>query len=203
MSNYNLILSLYIPFIYSITSFLDYSKNKEIYHEYPEFSSKLKTTFFNVFFILPTTIYIILSFYPVTTNIFSLFTEFSYLTINIIFYDIWFYSFHRLFHTKYFYKFHKKHHELYNTIGIFALYVNPIDLIILNIGGFSFLHILLNFSFFQLFLIITLSIYYTIMYSHTGFKINEHQIHHLKQNCNYGISIFMDTLFNTKQYYID
>jgi sterol desaturase/sphingolipid hydroxylase (fatty acid hydroxylase superfamily) len=197
MNNYDIILPLYFPFLYSLISFIDYSINNDLYHDYHDFSSKFKITFLNVFFLLPSSIFIILTFYPITSNIYSLYIEFSYIILNIIFYDIWFYTFHRILHTKYFYKFHKQHHELYDTIGIFALYGHPFDLIFVNIGSFSFLHIILNFSFFQLFLIITSSIYYTIIISHTGLKLNNHQIHHLKHDCNYGISIFMDKLFNT------
>ena len=201
MNLYNFIIPLYSSFIYSIISFIDYSKNNELYHDFSDFSSKFKTTFLNVFIFIPTTIFTTLCICPITVDIQPLYIEFSYLITNVIFNDIWFYSFHRLFHTKYFYKFHKKHHELHNTIGVFAVYAHPLDIIIINIGSVCFLHFLLTFSFFQLFLITTLSIYYTITYSHTGLKLNEHQIHHLKHSSNYGTSIFMDKLFKTNSIY--
>jgi hypothetical protein len=104
---------------------------------------------------------IMLILYPVRIIMNSLFLEIVYFSFNVFVYDIWFYTCNNIFP---FYYFHKKHD---NILGIFALYGNPLNVIITNMGLICLLHSLLNFSVFQLWLIITFGLVNSILGTYT------------------------------------
>jgi sterol desaturase/sphingolipid hydroxylase (fatty acid hydroxylase superfamily) len=196
---FNYILPLYSVYLYCILTFYDFQKNRNAYI-YPDLINKIDNIVYNVFLYMPLTIYSTLSLFPITVINYNYNIEFVHLFINMIFYDVWFYTIHRLSHYK-FYSIHKQHHEVYNTLGIFALYGHPIDAIFSNIGSIIILHMFMNFSFLHLFIIITFGLRNTIVHSHRNYANDNyhgtHQLHHKRQNCNYGINLFMDRLFNT------
>lgn len=153
-----ILLPLYFSQLYFILSWIDYLYNKKKYIEYPNIINKLENVFNNVAIYLPLTIMIMLILYPVRIIMNSFFLEIVYFSFNIFVYDIWFYICNNIFP---FYYFHKKYD---NSLGIFALYGNPLDRIISNIGVIYLLHSFLNFSVFQIWLIITSSLINSIIY---------------------------------------
>jgi len=195
----NIIIPLYGSYIYCVASYYDYYMNKDLYIKYSNLREKLDRVFINVFFWLPFSLFCITTIKPINIFYNSFATELTHISLNLIVGDIWFYTLHRICHTKTFYFLHKQHHEIVNAIGILSLYSHPFDAIIINMGSMMLLHLILGFSFLQIVCIGTLATVSTIINSHTGRTINEHQIHHLKRDCNFGTGLFMDTLLNTYQ----
>lgn len=114
--------------------------------------------------------------------------------------DIFLYCLHRLFHCKYLYKFHKIHHELTDPIGPGALYAHPIDYIFGISLPLILPFIVISANMYSVYIISFISITTSVLFSHSGYNIfnnNLHNIHHTKFKYNYGISVFMDRLFNT------
>ncbi len=194
---HNLLIPFYASWLYIVSAYYDYYWNRELYIKF-NFINKIDTLFWNVFFFLPLSLYIILTIQPVDIFCYNYFLEIFHIFLNVIFGEIWFYSWHRLLHNKYFYKLHKKHHELYNPIGIMALYANPFDAIIVNMGSIYVLHYFIGFSVIQVYLVGTIATINTVVNSHSGRIYKFHQIHHTKMNCNFGLDLFMDKIFNSK-----
>lgn len=199
---HNIIIPFYVSWLYMASTYYDFSKNKDAYlNNNNNIGNKIDIIFSNVFIYLPLSLYILLTFQPIESTHYSFFHEFFHIILNVFFGEIWFYTLHRISHTKYFYKYHKIHHEVIDTLGIFALYAHPLDAIIVNVGSVYALHLILQFSALQVYLIATFAIINTVIKSHSGKKRNlSHQIHHLKFNVNYGLNLFMDYLFNTAAY---
>ena len=189
---HNIIIPFYAAWLYMVSSYYDYSKNK---HEIKNIEKgyNVDVLFTNVFIYLPLSLFLTLTIQPIEQNYYSFARETFHIFLNIAFGEIWFYTLHRLMHTKYLYKYHKMHHEVKETIGIRALYAHPFDAIIVNMGSIYVLHLLLQFSAFQVYLVGTCATINTIINSHSSKRQNLfHQIHHLKFNVNFGLDIFMD-----------
>lgn len=121
--------------------------------------------------------------------------------------DVWFYTAHRILHTAYLFRFHAIHHQWHQPVSFAAFYAHPIENMLGNLFtillAFHILqpsHLLANF---WIVLVITQSVL-----SHSGnLKIGPleikatHDDHHHHYNCDYGNSLFMDRLFQTR--YID
>ena len=145
------IVPFYSAWLYMVTSYYDYTRNKELY------ASKIthyhiENVFWNVFIYQPFMLWTVLLIQP-PLNYDTIFNEILHMVLQIGFGEIWFYTVHYLFHTKYLYKYHKTHHENTEVIGIFALYAHPIDAIILNFGSILLLHYFIRFSVFHIYMI--------------------------------------------------
>jgi sterol desaturase/sphingolipid hydroxylase (fatty acid hydroxylase superfamily) len=190
------IVPFYSAWLYMVTSYYDYTRNKELY------ASKItqyhiENVFWNVFIYQPFMLWTVLLIQPPSLNYDTIFNEILHMVLQIGFGEIWFYTVHYLFHTKYLYKYHKTHHENTEVIGIFALYAHPIDAIILNFGSILLLHYFIRFSVFHIYMIGTIATINTIVNSHTNKNDGFHQEHHRRFTCNYGMNYFMDKLFRT------
>jgi sterol desaturase/sphingolipid hydroxylase (fatty acid hydroxylase superfamily) len=193
----NVIIPLYGSWLYCVTSYYDYYMNKDLYLTYPNLIDKIDVLFINIFFWLPFSLFCITTIQPVNVFFNSFQIEIMHIIINYILGDVWFYTLHRICHQPKLYFLHKQHHEVINTIGILSLYAHPFDAIIINLGSMMTLHLILQFSFFQIMFIGGIATISTIITSHTGRGIYSHQLHHLYRNCNYGIGLFMDKLLLT------
>lgn len=195
--NHNIIIPFYASWLYVMSSYYDFSKNKDAYKNV-DFSNKVDNIFINVFIYLPLSLYITLTIQPIEYNFHSMYYEAFHIFLNIVFGEIWFYTLHRIMHSKHFYKYHKTHHEMKETLGLFALYAHPFDAIVVNLGSIYVLHLLLQFSAFQVYLVGTYATINTVINSHSSIANKQsHQIHHLKFNVNYGLDLFMDKIFHT------
>lgn len=192
----NFVIPFFASWLYVCSTYYDFSQNRELYSS-AILLKRIDNLFWNVFFFLPLSLIIILTIQPVDIYFYSIFQEAYHLLLNIIFGEIWFYTWHRIMHTKLFYKYHKTHHELTEPIGIYALYAHPIDAIFVNLGSLYFLHYLVKFSIFQIYLVGSWATINTVVNSHSGRKQNFHQTHHKKFNVNYGLNLFMDHIFGT------
>ena len=165
--NHNIIIPFYASWLYVMSSYYDFSKNKDAYKNV-DFSNKINNIFINVFIYLPLSLYITLTIQPIESNFHSIYFEAFHIFLNIVFGEIWFYTLHRIMHSKYFYKYHKMHHEMKETLGLFALYAHPFDAIIVNMGSIYVLHLLLQFSAFQVYLVGTYATINTVVNSHSS-----------------------------------
>ncbi len=196
--NHNIIIPFYASWLYVMSSYYDFSKNKDAYKNVDFSSNKVDNIFTNVFIYLPLSLYITLTIQPIEYNFYSMYFEVFHIFLNIVFGEIWFYTLHRIMHSKRFYKYHKMHHEMKETLGLFALYAHPFDAIVVNMGSIYVLHLLLQFSAFQVYLVGTYATINTVINSHSSIAHKQsHQIHHLKFNVNYGLDLFMDKIFHT------
>jgi len=195
----NIIIPFYASWLYCVTSYYDYRRNPDLYKNYPNLFDKIDTLAINVLFWLPLSLWFTLTLQPVQVLMDSPLVELGHTALNIVAGDLWFYSLHRLLHHPLFYWLHKQHHEVIHPVGVLSLYAHPFDAIIVNMGSMLFLHLWIQFSFFQMFLIGTVATVSTIINSHTGRGQYGHQIHHLYRNCNYGLGVFMDRLFLTNR----
>jgi sterol desaturase/sphingolipid hydroxylase (fatty acid hydroxylase superfamily) len=193
----NILLPFYASWLYCVASYYDYAMNPILYRNYPALFEKIDTLFVNVFFWLPGSLCLTLTLQPVDVLMYSPLTELGHGLLNILAGDLWFYTLHRLCHHPLLYFLHRQHHEVIHPIGVLALYSHPFDAIIINVGSILLLHLLIQFSFFQVFLIGSVATISTIVNSHTGRAHYEHQTHHIYRNCNYGVGLFMDRLFFT------
>lgn len=195
---YNVLFPFYAVWLYTTCSYYDFSQNKELYAKTVDLA-KVETIFYNVYLWLPASMGAVLTFKPVTADHHSVGLEILHLLMNIVGGEVWFYSLHRLLHMKLFYKFHKKHHEVTNTVGLLALYANPFDAIVVNLGSIYALHAMIGFSALQLFVVGSWATINTVLQSHFGTASNPlHQLHNLKFNVNYGLDLFMDKFFKTR-----
>jgi len=192
-------ISLYLPWAYSLISYVDYIRNRKEYIKNPHLPKAFDQLIQNMFIWLPLSIYILLTNYPTSMAIKTWYTELIMLTFEFAFGEIWFYTLHRLCHHKWFYFLHKKHHEVIHPIGMLANYASPFEVTFVNSGSFYLTHIIFNHSQFHFVAVITIALFNTILYSHTPKIKEQHWIHHRTHKFNFGHSLFMDYLFGTQQ----
>ena len=113
--------------------------------------------------------------------------------------DIAFYSIHYMLHRRRFYWLHARHHSFRYTHGIGAVYSSLFEFIVGNVGTIGLPIYILSIPKDYTNIIIIFATSYTIIVSHSGFKIfnKSHLKHHLKYKVNYGIGI-LDKIFETK-----
>tara|TARA_B110000208_G_scaffold174224_1_gene218734 strand:+ start:303 stop:986 length:684 start_codon:yes stop_codon:yes gene_type:complete len=121
---------------------------------------------------------------------------FAYLLI-----DLFFFTCHRIMHIPIIYKWsHKLHHKYKYTVGMEALYLHWFDLYFGNIMPLNLPIIImpnLHIITWMLYMVIIISS--TVLSSHGLLAPNDHDIHHIYFNYNYGTGMYMDYIFNTVQ----
>jgi sterol desaturase/sphingolipid hydroxylase (fatty acid hydroxylase superfamily) len=143
--------------------------------------------------------------YDIPSQLLNLFYVFYYIVFTIFIYDVVFYTLHKFLHDiKFMKQIHNIHHEFKHPIAISAFYMHPIDLIF-NIFPLIISKIVLNYNIETYLLFGFISIQYSILSAHSGYKdlSEKHDIHHSLYKYNYGTpikNISMDYQFNT--YYI-
>ena len=198
----NLLFVQLIPFVYAFFVLVDYLKHKEDYHNYPAIKEKSLVVAKNVFVYLPITHFLVFSLFPHQVVFKTGFKELMFLVMEIIFTDIYFYTTHRLCHENYtLYKnIHSKHHEINNTLGIFAFYCHPMEMVVVNMGNFYITHMIFNHSYFHNATMAIFGLGNTILSAHeSNNERGHHQMHHLYRKCNYGLELFMDRLMGTEK----
>ena len=188
-------ISLFIPWIYTLASYIDYIGNRTKYIESPYLPQAFDQIVQNVFIWLPISIYGLLTFYPAEISFQPWYIELTMLSFEFTVAEVWFYTIHRICHHKWFYFIHKKHHEVIHPIGILALYSHPLEALIVNNGSFYITHMLFTHSQFHVTAIIAMGIINTVLYSHSLHR--RHYAHHKVHKYNYGHSLFMDKIFGT------
>jgi len=198
----NLLVVQIIPFLYAFFCLIDYTKNQEDYHNYPQIKEKSLVVAKNVFLYLPVTHFLIFSLFPHQVIFKTGFKELMFLIMEIIFTDIYFYTTHRLCHdNRKLYKYiHSKHHEIKDTLGIFAFYCHPIEMVVVNMGNFYITHMIFRHSYFHNATIAVVGLGNTILGAHmSNNERGYHQMHHIYRKCNYGLDLFMDRLMGTEK----
>lgn len=198
----NILLVQLVPFIYAFFCLIDYIKHTKAYHNYPQIKDKTKVVAKNIFLYMPLVHTTIFYLFPHQVIFKSGFKELMFLVMEILFTDIYFYTTHRLCHeNKYLYrKIHKTHHEIKDTLGVFAFYCHPMEMIVVNMGNFYLTHIIFRHSYFHNGVMTIIGFGNTILGAHEGNNgRGYHQLHHLHRKCNYGLNLFMDRLMGTEQ----
>ena len=192
-------ISLYLPWCYSIISYLDYIQNRKKYIENPLLPKAFDQLIKNMFIWLPLRIFVLTTAYPVITPAHQWYYELFMLAFEFAFAEVWFYPIHRMCHHKWLYFLHKTHHEVLEPIGILANYASPFEVTVVNSGSFYLTHVLFGHSQFHFVAVITIAILNTILYSHTSKIKKQHWIHHKTHKYNFGHSLFMDYVFGTQK----
>ena len=199
---FNILFVQIVPLIYVFFTLIDYLKNKEAYHNYPQIKDKSKLVAKNIFVYIPIVHFVIFSLFPHQVIFKSGFKELMFLVFEILFTDVYFYSTHRLCHNnRYLYKnILHVHHEIKDTLGIFAFYCHPMEMIVVNMGNVYLTHIIFNHSYFHNTFMALLGFYKGILGAHRGNnERGHHQIHHLQRKYNFGLDLFMDRLMGTEK----
>lgn len=191
-----------LPFMYAFFCLIDYIKHQEDYHNYPQIKEKSLVVAKNVFLYLPVTHFLVFSLFPHQVVFKGGFKELMFLIMEIIFTDIYFYTTHRMCHENYtlYKKIHSKHHEIKDTLGIFAFYCHPLEMVVVNMGNFYITHMIFNHSYFHNATMALFGIGNTILSAHeSNNRRGHHQMHHIYRKCNYGLDLFMDRLMGTEK----
>jgi hypothetical protein len=88
--NHNIIIPFYASWLYIMSSYYDFTKNKDAYKNV-DFSNKVDNIFTNVFIYLPLSLYITLTIQPIEYNFHSMYFEVFHIFLNIVFGEIWLY----------------------------------------------------------------------------------------------------------------
>tara|TARA_B100000795_G_C22641490_1_gene376660 strand:- start:234 stop:851 length:618 start_codon:yes stop_codon:yes gene_type:complete len=197
----NFLLPLYFPYLYFITGYIDYWKNKDNYHNYKNLKKRFDLLFLNIFIYIPLSLEILFYIKPVTSYYDTVNKEISIILLNIIFSEIWFYILHRICHKPFFYKYiHKIHHLDNNPVGILSFHSHPFEVVVINLGSIYIIHYNFHMSLLQHFLVFSYLILNSILYSHSKeYGDVKHRLHHKLLNCNFGLDVFMDKLFSTEK----
>lgn len=136
-------------------------------------------------------------------NLPSVLTVIVHLAAFVVFEEIGFYYSHRLFHWGPLYKWiHKKHHEWTAPVGIICIYAHPIEHVLANILPFVLGPIVMRSHLLTTWIWMSLAMQTTIVH-HSGYHLpllsspEFHDFHHLKFNCNYGVTGWLDWLHKT------
>lgn len=132
---------------------------------------------------------------------FDLPTAVMHFLMHAITIEIWFFFTHRALHFPVFYRaIHKFHHRFKAPTAVAAVYANPIEFCIGNVGGVVLGPALSNCHPYTAYFWMAFSLISTSM-SHSGysaFAAEEHDQHHEHFDYNYGVLGIMDTIFGTK-----
>lgn len=124
----------------------------------------------------------------------------SYVTrflVSAIIMDAWFYMMHRLMHTKYMYSWHKKHHEFYIPYPLMAVYSSPVEALFCDVTAIGLGPALLNMKGLELEIWMILAALHSLMLHSSTIDGRDHNIHHGKNLCNFGLLSIFDRLFGT------
>jgi sterol desaturase/sphingolipid hydroxylase (fatty acid hydroxylase superfamily) len=199
---------VYLTFLFTFISsssicfvndiFLNKNENDYIINQYRDI---LPTVAINIFLYIPiisllaeSNLDLLYSWqeYNLFRSIYSIF--FAYLLI-----DVFFFTCHRIMHIPIIYKWsHKIHHKYKYTVGMEALYLHWFDLYFGNIIPLNLPIILmpkLHIITWMMYMIIIISA--TVLSAHGLIIQNDHDIHHIYFNYNYGTGMYMDHIFNT------
>lgn len=131
-------------------------------------------------------------------NEFNLYQCICHIFVAYLLIDFFFYICHLIMHIPLLYKWsHKLHHKYKYTVGMEALYLHWFDLSFGNILPLNLPIILMpNLHIITWMLYIVIIITVTVL-SHGLILKNDHDIHHIYFNFNYGTGLYMDKIFNT------
>lgn len=191
--------AFYSTWLYCLVSYVDSLRNP---WEYSTVLSRkhVDVLVLNVFFWVPVYLLVLFLYVPPLGVWRGLGVEIFSLCMEAVFAEVWFYSLHRLCHHRLFYWLHRVHHELRKPLGIHALYASPFDAVVVNLGSAGVSHVLCGgHSHFHAWLVGTYAIVNTILQAHSYNVASAHQWHHLTLTKNYGLDMFMDRLFGTRE----
>lgn len=169
----------------------------------PEYSGRIpyKTIFlvlFNQIFVSLPIFYFFPSFPNTPKDTFFLTENLYKIPITLFIYELLFFHVHFLFH-KFLYNLHKIHHLYTHPISIGAFYSHPIEHALTNV---LFLLISakvagLNSITFRVCHIYAL--FNTMIMAHGGYIFSSptHTMHHMLNNCNYGVLGIFDRIYGT------
>lgn len=131
---------------------------------------------------------------------FNLFYMFIHIACAYPMIDFFFFIFHRIMHIPRIYRWsHKLHHKYKVTVGMEALYLHWFDLYFGNIMPLNIPIIFMpNLHIYTWMVYIFILISSTVISAHGLVFKNDHDMHHMYFNCNYGTGFYMDYIFNTE-----
>ena len=172
-------------------------KKEDIKKDYKKIaikSSKNMIIAFPVFWIFENKILISRN---IKNNIYN-YNEIYYYFTWLLLTDLLFYSFHRLVHHPKFYFLHKQHHEYVYPYGISAIYSSYTEFIFGNLVPLLLPCYIMDIPDEIIINLIIFSTLWTVIISHSSLQSFQfdHNIHHQKLKCNYGLFL-SDYIFNT------
>lgn len=124
----------------------------------------------------------------------------SYITrflFCLIVMDGWFYFAHRLLHTPKFYKWHKQHHQYNIPHPLMAVYCSPFEALLCDTTSMGLPPMLLRMTGLELQVWMIWAALHTLLIHSSLSHGKEHNIHHGKNNGNYGLLSLFDRIFGT------
>lgn len=185
----------YLPTCYLMFSIFDYMSNKNAYQRVT--TEQVIRVLMNTLVIIPLFYKLNLSFSPIEMTYFNLETEVYHMIVDLLFYEVYFYTIHYLcHHNRYLYWIHKRHHEELHPVGFLAWNSNPVEATFVNLGSTFVMHYFFKFSLLHFLVTHLIGISLAVLYSHSDNHDGDHKKHHRMSNCNYGI-LFLDWVLGT------
>lgn len=118
---------------------------------------------------------------------------------SILIMDAWFYFIHRLMHTRYFYFLHKQHHEFYKPYPLVAVYCSIFEALFCDVTAMGLGPALFKMQDLEIQIwMVAAALHSLKLHSSTAYG-REHNIHHRKNLCNFGLLSIFDRLLGTYQ----
>jgi len=119
--------------------------------------------------------------------------------LSILLMDGWFYIIHRLLHHKWFYHWHKQHHQFHIPYPLVTVYCSPIEALLCDVTSIGLGPALFKMQGVEIEIWMIAAALHSLSIHSTISHGRDHNIHHAKNLCNFGLFPIFDRIFGTYQ----
>ena len=117
--------------------------------------------------------------------------------ISAMLMDGWFYFIHRLLHHRWFYSWHKQHHRFNIPYPLVAVYCSPLEALLCDGTAIGLGPTLFKMSGVELEIWMGVMALHALLIHSSTYHGRDHNIHHAKNVCNFGLLSVFDRIFGT------